>query len=137
MSYLDDIRSWVISTSSGNGYIGQGSTYPCYVGKEPASTANMHILYTYAGMAPERIADAYIDKPRFQVKTVSAASSDNGYNAALTIQNRLRFVCNRTIPTSSGTQFIEIYPLASPESIGADENGRMQWIQNFQVQFTY
>lgn len=140
MNVLADISVWLASSSTGiSGTIGGGvsSSYPVYQMKMPASTGNFHVLYQYGGMAPEPISDGTIDNPRVQVKTVSSATSDSGYQAALTAQNRLRYVVNRTIPTSTGSYYLSIIPLQAPESIGVDSNGRMQWVQNFQVSVSY
>jgi hypothetical protein len=88
-------------------------------------------------MAPDTVYGATVDHPRMQVKTISAASSDAGYNAALIAQNRLRYVANAYLPTTTGNLYWMIMPLQSPESMGEDENGRMVWVQNFQVTVTY
>lgn len=138
MNILGDIAVWLASSSTGYSMIGPGvaSSMPVYQSKMPASTGNFYVIYQYGGMAPDPISDGYIDNPRIQVKTVTSASSDNGYLAALTAQNRLRYV-SRTIPTSTGTLLISCIPLQSPESLGADENGRMHWIQNFQLSISY
>ena len=141
MNILDDIAPWLASTSTGisGSQIGGGvsTAYPVYRSRMPASTGNMYVVYQYGGMAPDPIADGTIDNPRLQLKTVSAATSDNVYNYALTAQNRLRYVCNRSLPTSTGNYYVSILPLQSPESLGVDSNGRMQWVQNFQIQVSY
>lgn len=140
MNILDDIATWITSSSTGiSGAIGGGtsSAYPVYKGKMPPSTGNMYIIYQYGGVSPEPIRDGTIDNPRLSVRTVTAATSDNGYLAALIVSNRLRYVANRNIPTSTGSYYIMITPLQSPESLGVDSNGRMQWVQNFQVSVSY
>jgi len=140
MNVLDDVAVWLASTSTGvSGIIGGGvsTAMPVYTMKQPASTGNMYVIYQYGGMAPEPIADGTIDNPRVQVKTISSATSDSGYSAALTAQNRLRYVANRYLPTSTGNLYLHILPLQSPESLGVDANDRMEWVQNFQVQVTY
>jgi hypothetical protein len=141
MNLLVEVASWLASTSTGitGTEIGPGvsTAYPVYRTRMPASTGNFYTLYQYGGMAPEPIAGGTIDNPRLQVRTVSAATSDSGYYAALTAQNRLRFVCNRTIPTSTGSYYLSIVPVQAPESMGADSNDRMHWVQNFQVQVSY
>ena len=140
MNILDDIAAWLaIASTTGFGAIGPpvASSYPIYKTKMPASTGNFYVIYQYGGMAPEPLSDGWIDNPRLQIKTVSSATSDNGYQAALTAQNRIRYVVNRYLPTSTGNLYISIVPLQAPESLGTDANGRMQWVQNFQVQVTY
>jgi len=139
MNILDDIAPWLASTSTGYGQIGTGvsTAMPVYRSRMPASTGNMYVIYQYGGMAPLPLSDGTIDFPRLQLKTVTSATSDNGYNAALIAQNRLRYVVNKSLPTSTGNYYIGIVPLQSPESLGVDSNGRMQWVQNFQIEVSY
>lgn len=137
MNMLDDIATWLVSTSTGIGQIGTGTTYAVYKLQQPPSTLNMAVLYQYGGLAPIPLFDGTVDNPRLNVRTISSATSDLGYNAALVISNRLRYVVNRKVPTDTGSYYWSIEPLQSPEFIGADENGMMQWIQNFQIVVTY
>ncbi len=137
MNILNDIATWLASTSTGFGQIGSGSTYAIYKYQKPASTENMHILYMSGGTRPDILSDFSIDNPSFQVITLSAATSDLGFNQALKIQNRLRFIANRKIPTSTGSHYIYIYPIQAPIALGLDENRRMQWSQNFSVKVSY
>ena len=140
MNVLDDLAVWLASTSTGSAQFGPGvsTAMPVYKGKMPASTGNFYVLYQYAGLQPERLLNMIIDKPRVQVLTLSNSTVDNGYAAALTAGNRLRFITNTYLPSSSaGNFYIEVSPLASPESLGMDETGRMHWYQNFQIQVTY
>jgi hypothetical protein len=137
MNMLNDIATWLVSTSTGMGQIGTGSTYPVYRLQKPASTANMHVLYQYGGPAPEDLYDFTVDNPGLQVITLSAATSDLGYSKALLIQNRLRHVSNMRVPTSTGSYYIYIMPVQSPIGLGMDANGRMQWSQNFSVKISY
>jgi hypothetical protein len=135
---LNDIASWLASTSTGFKQVGGGSTtYAVYKYQRPASTANMHILYQSGGMGPDVLIER-IDNLGLQVITLSAATSDLGYSAALTVQNRLRFVSNMLIPnTSAGSHYIYIAPTQSPIALGLDESKRMQWSQNFRVKMSY
>ena len=138
MNILDDIATWLVSTSTGFGQVGTGTTYTVYKTKKPASTGNFHVIYQYGGVSPEPLSDGTIDNPRLNVLTLSAATSDLGYAAALTVSNRLRYVANRYIPSAtSDSYYLSITPLQSPEAIGEDQVGRMQWVQNFQVSVSY
>ena len=137
MNMLDDLATWLISTSTGFGQIGVGTTYPVYKLQKPASTGNMHVLYLSGGPGPEVIHDFTIDNPGLQVITLSAATSDLGYKQALIIQNRLRHVSNMRLPTSTGSYYVFISPNQSPIGLGLDQTGRMQWSQNFSVKMSY
>ncbi len=142
MNTLDELATWIASTSTGisGTQIGGGvsTAYPVYKSRQPASTGNMYVITQYGGMAPELLADGTIDNPRVQIRTVSSATSDNGYQAALTASNRLRYVVNRAIPTSTAANtYLSISPLQSPECLGPDANNRMVWVQNFQISVTY
>lgn len=139
MNILDDIKTWLMSTSTGFGNIGEGlgTTYPIYKLQKPASTGNMHVLYLYGGPAPDDIYQITIDNPGLQVITLSAATSDLGFNRALMVQNRLRHVSNMNIPGSTGSYYIYIMPVQSPIALGLDNNMRMQWSQNFSVKVSY
>jgi hypothetical protein len=139
-NFLDDMAVWLASSSTGNGQWGPGvsSSMPVYKTQMPASTGNFYVLYAYAGMAPDRLYGSYIDRPRFQVMTLTNSTVDGGYAAAKLAGNRFRYVANMWLPASSaGNFYIEVAPLAEPESMGLDQNKRMQWFQNFQVQFSY
>lgn len=138
MNVLSDIRSWLISSSTGYAQVGPGlSTHTVYLNKRPASTGNFIVLHQYGGMAPVAIYGGVIDQPRVQVELLTAVTSDSGYQTALAIQNRLRYVSNMWIPTSTGDLFFSIDPLQAPNPLGVDENGRMQWVQNFQISLSY
>ncbi len=137
MNILDDVATWLASTSTGFGQIGVGSTYAIYKMQKPTSTENMHVLYQYGGPAPDDVYDFTIDNPGLQIITLSAATSDLGYKQALIVQNRLRHVANMKIPTSTGSYYIYIMPNQSPIALGLDVNGRMQWSQNFSVKVSY
>lgn len=138
MNVLSDLRTWLISSSTGYAQIGPGlSTATVYLNKRPASTGNFIVIRQYGGLAPTAIADGTIDNPRVQVELLTAVTSDSGYKTALAIQNRLRFVSNMWIPTSTGDLFLSIDPLQSPNPLGTDENNRMQWVQNFQIKVSY
>lgn len=139
MNILDDIATWLSTAAPSTGYdqVGPCVSYTVYKLKQPPTTGNMYIIYQYGGLPPEPVRDGTIDNPRLNVRTVSSATSDGGYQAALTIQNRLRYVANRWLPTSTGNLYLSIVPLQSPESLGVDANGRHQWVQNFQVSVTY
>ena len=138
MNMINDIATWLASTSTGFGQIGGGSTaYTIYKYQRPQSTANMHIIYQYGGPGPDQVYDFSIDNPGLQVVTLSAATSDLGYAVALKVQNRLRFVSNMRIPTSTGSHYIYIIPNQSPIALGLDEYRRMQWSQNFSVKISY
>jgi len=114
------------------------STMTVYLNKRPASTGNFVVLHQYGGMAPFPISDGTIDNPRVQVELLTAVTSDSGYKTALAIQNRLRYVSNMWIPTSStGDLFYSISPLQAPNPLGVDANNRMQWVQNFQITVSY
>jgi hypothetical protein len=138
MNMLNDIATWLASTSTGFKQVGGGSTaYAIYKYQRPVSTGNMHILYQSGGMGPEVMYET-IDNLGLQIITLSAATSDLGYSAALTVQNRLRFISNMCIPTTStGGYYIYIAPTQSPIALGLDENKRMQWSQNFRVKMSY
>jgi hypothetical protein len=97
----------------------------------------MHVLYQYGGPAPDDVYAVTLDNPGLQVITLSAATSDIGYQQALKIQNRLRHVSNMWLPTSTGSYYIYIIPVQSPIGLGLDVNGRMQWSQNFSVKMSY
>ena len=139
MNVLDDIRTWLISTSTGFDNIGEGlgTSYPVYKLQKPASTGNMHVLYLYGGPAPDDIYLVTLDNPALQVITLSAATSDLGFNQALKVQNRLRHVANMKLPTSTGSYYVYIMPNQSPIGLGMDANGRMQWSQNFSIKVSY
>jgi hypothetical protein len=139
MNVLDDIRTWLISSSTGTKQIGEGlgESYPVYKLQKPASTANMSILYQSGGPAPDDIYELAIDNPGLQIVTLSAATSDLGYNQALKVQNRLRHVSNMKLPTSTGSYYVYIMPVQSPIGLGLDDNMRMQWSQNFSVKVSY
>lgn len=138
MNALSDIRVWLTSSSTGYAQVGPGSTaWTVYLNKRPASTGNFIVLHQYGGFAPTAIADGTIDNPRMQVELLTAVTSDSGYQTALAIQNRLRYVSNMWIPTSTGDLFFAIDPLQSPNPLGVDENNRMQWVQNFQIKVSY
>ena len=134
---LNDIATWLGSTSTGFRQVGPGSTYSIYKYNRPASTGNMHILYQSGGPGPDVLYET-IDNPGLQIITLSAATSDLGYEQALKVQNRLRFVSNMKLPTSSsGSYYISISPNQSPIAMGMDPIGRMQWSQNFRVKVSY
>jgi len=137
MNMLEDIATWLVSTSTGFGQIGPGSTYTVYKYQKPATTGNMIVLYQSGGFSPDTITDFSIDNPGLQVITLSAATSDLGYAQSLKVQNRLRFVANMGIPTSTGSHYVYIIPSHAPIPLGLDEEKRMQWSQNFRVKVSY
>jgi len=136
MNMLNDLATWLGSSSTGFKQIGPGSSYTIYKYQRPASTANMHVLYQYGGPGPD-VTLLYLDNPSLQVITLSAATSDLGYNQALIVQNRLRFVSSMNLPTSTGSYYVFIQPVQSPIAMGLDSDRRMQWSQNFQIKMSY
>jgi hypothetical protein len=137
MNMLSDLATWLVSTSTGFGQIGTGSTYPVYKLQKPASTGNMHVLYLSGGVSPDEIYDFTIDNPTVQIITLSAATSDLGYQQAMRVQNRFRHVANMRLPTTTGSHYVFITPVQPPIGLGMDANGRMQWSQNFSVKVSY
>jgi hypothetical protein len=121
---LDDIASYL--ASEGIGVVGTD----LFKGQIPDSPDNCVAIFEYAGQRPETTHDnATFEHPGLQVR-VRNLNYANGRQKIHDVFEVLHGLCNTNL---SSTFYLSIFAIQSPESIGRDENDRVEFVQNFAV----
>jgi len=99
-----------------------------FAGTMPSQPNNCIVLYEYAGYPRYLVWNG--ERPGLQVR-VRNTSYSAGRTKIEEVVQTLHGVCEYTAP--SGVRYLLIRAEQSPESLGQDDNGRFEWVVNFDV----
>jgi len=137
-TWLDDIGQYLEDSTTSIGTFSPTSTQTrdIFIGATPSTTGSFVVLYPYAGMVPDLLLNlSAFHRPRLNVLVVSTAA-DGGHQKSIDIRTRLT-VANIGLPASTAVRnYLSIIPLGEPETLGKDQNGRGQFVTNFQIEYT-
>ncbi|MBN2880004.1 MAG: hypothetical protein JXN65_10310 [Clostridia bacterium] len=125
MSMIKDMKTYLVA---------RGVSLPIYLGSIPADETECAGLYRYAGKAPHK--EAGIECIGLQVRT-RAQSYEDALAAINLISSMLGSIGDEETGGDAvnidGTKYARVYPMQSAYSLGSDEAGVWEIVQNFEV----